>query len=97
MRKLTLVSSLTCTSLLTVVLATSACIAVKRSEPYPREVIALKFASAENVKTKLCAVYSGTEVMVVADERSNSLIVVASKTTLAEVQKLVAKLDVEVK
>ena len=78
-------------------LAAPACVGVAHSEPYPREVIALKHASAQDMTSKLEAVYSDKRAQFVADERSNSVIVIADARTLAEIQKLVANLDIEVK
>jgi type II secretory pathway component GspD/PulD (secretin) len=78
-------------------LGTPSCIAVAHRQEHTREVIALKHASAQDMTNKLQAVYPDNRAQFVADERSNSVIVVASENTLAEIQKLVAGLDIEVK
>ncbi len=78
-------------------LGTPSCIAYAHRQEHSREVIALKYASAQDMTNKLEAVYPDGRSQFVADERSNSLIIVADARTMAEIQKLVARLDVEVK
>ncbi len=78
-------------------LATPACVGVAQSGAYPREVFTLKYASAQDMTNKLEAAYPSTQIKFVADERSNSVIVVADAQSLAEIQKIIRQLDVEVK
>ncbi len=92
MKQVTLASLLVAT-----LLATSSCVAVTRSEPYPREVIALKFASADDLAGKLRFIYGETDLQVVPDQRTNSLILIASAKRMPEIKQVIAKLDVEVK
>lgn len=84
-------------SLLVLALLAPSCIAVAHRQEHSREVIALKHASAQDMTNKLEAVYPDGHAQFVADERSNSVIVVADARRLAEIQKLVASLDIEVK
>jgi type II secretory pathway component GspD/PulD (secretin) len=97
MNKLTLCSLVLLAPLGAVVFTTPACIGVAHDQPHAREVITLKYASAADIKAKLTKLYMGEGILVESDDRTNSVIVVASKDRFAEIEKLVAKLDIEVK
>jgi len=97
MNKLTLCSLVLLAPLGAAVLTTPACIGVARKTSPAREVITLKYATAADIKAKLTKLYTGEGVLVESDERTNSVIVVATKAEVAEIQRLVAKLDIEVK
>ena len=97
MNKLTLCSLVLLAPLGAVVFTTPACIGVAHEQSHAREVITLKYASAADIKAKLTTLYMGEGVLVESDERTNSVIVVAGKEKVAEIERLVAKLDIEVK
>jgi len=97
MNKLTLCSLVFLAPLGAAVLTTPACGGIEIRTPPARELIRLKHASAENIKAKLATLYAGEGVLVESDERTNSVIIVASRLKFAEIERLVEKLDVEVK
>lgn len=73
---------------------------VARSTPEDLQVIALKHAGANDLAREIRAVFSAgaagggaRKPTVVADERTNSLIVRASAEDMAAIQALVAQLD----
>lgn len=91
-------------SLLVLVLASApSCIAVaSHGKPTTenttvREVLPLRYASCDDLVPMLRDLIPANQARILSDSRTNSLVVLTDKATLEELQRLVAKLDVEVK
>lgn len=62
-----------------------------------REVLRLQYASCDDLAPMLRNLIPENKARILSDTRTNSLVVVTDEETFGELQRLVAKLDVEVK
>lgn len=90
-------TSILATLLAPVLLATTACVNTPPAEEPNFEIIVLEFAEASELAAALNGLSGSDDCKIMADPRTNSLLVMATEDRMPQLKDLVAMLDVEVR